>query len=224
MLRKWKKFFNKPADKIEIKQSNNTRIERRPETTKLLLFIDKLREKEEQLRKDALDKGPDSLDYKKHTIVANMLSQVDRKINAFNEEMASNNEYDEIKSIVDLAQDLLNIIEKTVTDHSETLQKQRDYHIEAARHSLDVGACGVVYGAATVAGLSSLGTGFALVAAAPKLSRMSKNALGLLKPSSATSALLLELQTSLKQMIDNLSFTLQLLKPEEVKERKSLSP
>ena len=225
LRRKLNRFFKQPTKIKEVKESvPTTRIEKRSETAKLLSFLQKLREKESLLAKDALKNGSDSLDYSKHTIVTTLLVDINQKVRVFNEEKPTNNEYDEIKSIVNLAQDLLNIIERIVAEHGSILQQPRDYRVKAAMHSVDVAACTVVYGAASTVGLSTLGTGFALIAAAPEISHAGKKALGLLKPTSATSLLLSDFQTSLKQMIQNLSLTLNLLKPDEASHSDNISP
>lgn len=128
-----------------------TRIEQYPELKEALHLIEKLHYKADELKKSAHSKGPTSIEQRKYEILSNLLNQIDKAIQDFNDNNIDGTNKDEMSQLINLIHKLCVLIDNTCKTNDYTLLLSRNKHREVASK--------VVYGstfAATFAAGSSV--------------------------------------------------------------------
>ena len=177
-----------------------TRFNQTDELKQFFPLLKQLRDKEAELKAAADKYGVGTNDYRKHTVIAGILSLLDARIKEFNQDKANDDLEIETEEVRKLIKDLANIIRIKTIRFEFTLMLPRNNYREMAKTAVTLGTYTAIGIASTAVPVGWVGTAFALFVAAPSADKKAQNALGLNKPAEMTKSLLL-----LNDMLETLS-------------------
>lgn len=140
-----------------------TKIEKHPELKQILTSLQKLRDKEKELKKAADKNGAGSSDYRKHLVISQLVTELNAKIDQFNSAPHSDSDDDAIELVKGLATTIKGIR----TTYEPTLTVFRDNHRKVADDIVNYGTKGAALAVSTALSLPSLLTLGAIFYTAP---------------------------------------------------------
>lgn len=126
-----------------------SRFNQNPYVKDIIELIEKLRNKEKKLKEAALRRGISSLDFKKHTIVADILDKIDCALYEFNQSPPLASLLAESSALETLISKLHEIVYKNVRHDNKILAAQRDPHKENAK--------ALLFYSTLIAGITAIG-------------------------------------------------------------------
>ena len=174
------------------------------ELKKILPLLNILREKEIELKNAANSNGSESIDFKKHIVVAEFLTHIDKKINVFNNTPPHSNRGDETKDILMFVRDLLVKVEETLKKDGEILNTPRNNQRLYANNVMIYGSSLIgVLGCAMAGSLTVIGM-FTAVCGGRLMSNIIRYQTGLSDLTPKSMRIVLDLATMLMEVGKNL--------------------
>ncbi len=159
-------------------------------------ILNKLRDKEAELKKDAETNGSGSIDARKYHILYGIMKKIDKVINDFNVSTASSSS-DEMNEIIQTTRKMLSIITNERREEETTLSTSRNHHRENVSNAVYYTTLGATYAVGTAVTAGTLGKLVTIFFVAPKVGKSVHKITGLDDLTPATLKLLDELLTEL---------------------------
>lgn len=193
----------------DVKPQSLSRFAQKKEATKIIEVLEKLQEKEDELKKSSDTLGVDSLAYAKYVILSKLLSHVNDSINDFNNKLALSNSIEELQEFINLLRELVEHIKEIYQnrEYRDTLSKFRNRDRENAKAAWSYGVWGAIGAAFVYSGLV-LGASTFLVGSG--VDNLVDNKTEVYNPLPQTCILINQLLTTLDLTIKNLMLTLNL--------------
>lgn len=169
-----------------------------------VIILNKLRDKQNELKESAEAKGPGSIDYRKHLVVADLMQRIDKTINEFNESKFTTNA-DETIHIIKTSRKISEIISAVRKTEEKTLMTTRNNQRENISNAVYYGAFGTTFIAGSALSIGTLGKLASLFYIAPTVSKSIHEATGLNDLSPTSARLLNELTIVLNHINANLT-------------------
>lgn len=183
-----------------------TRFDETADIKQIFPLLKALRSKEAELKAAAQKYGAGTTDYRKHTVIAGILSLLDQRIAEFNNNKAKEDLEEETKDVIKLVQDMAKIVRDKLIAFEFTLMLPRNSNREMAKTATTVGTYAAAGAAVVAMPLGVIGSIFTLFIAAPTVSQRVSDSLGLNSPAEMTAsvALLRDFSETLTRIGENL--------------------
>ena len=186
----YSRFFGKSDTKQKL-----SRFERCKELKPICPLLEALRLKEIELQDDITHNKSGIIAFKKHTVIAELVSNIDLIINKFNQEPACVDHYNEIEEVSALVKKIVELVTKTFMNDEKTLLLPRDKLKSTTDNVIHYSIIAAVI---SLNGLTIPALGLALFG-----SNVTRSALGLNNPIPKSAHLISELNTVLEEMSHN---------------------
>lgn len=184
--------------------SHSTKINTCVDLKKPIQLINKLRLKESELKKSADQKGPSSIDFRKHLVIENLLEQIDKAISDFNDRKIDLTQDDEIRSTINLVNKLTTIISNIRNEENKTLSASRNKLRKRLSNAVYFSTFGATLTLGSALSIPALANLAALFYVAPQLSNSIWKETGLNDLSPTSIRILNELSNTLDEINKNL--------------------
>lgn len=187
-----------------------SRFEKCTEFSQVFPLLKELHNKNGELEIEARKYGASSIGYLKHKIILKVKNEINSKITQFNSYPSHLNQFDEMKDIMVLADDLTNIIMQTLTMDKDSLLIPRNNQRKMVNAALDLATVG---GSVAVAMMSSPMPLIAVPAAflsSSMVSQYTRSAIGISNIAPRSACILFEMVGHLVLMNKNISISLGL--------------
>lgn len=163
-------------------------------------MIKKLRAKEIELKEMAELNGPQSDDYKKYEVIANLMLELNRAIGQFNR-VEADSSVTEVASTIRLVKKMHDIVEKTKKDHLDILMISRNNYRKNMNYFVYYGTMAGTLAATPALALTTLGKLVFLVGISTQISSKVTDVVGLSDTSPESFRLICLFSILLNQML-----------------------
>lgn len=183
-----------------------TRLENCLELKQIVPLLQRLRNKEAELKTAANANGSGSVDYRKYLVLTVLMKDVNFLVENFNKKAIPINTNLNIQDCIELVAGLGEAIKKVGERYGRNLNEARSNYKELANSSVYYGAYTVTVATSLMLPITSIGRIVTFFYLAPKVSHKVGNAVGKLDNTSATIKLLKEFVETLQRVFNNLNF------------------
>ncbi len=166
-------------------------------------ILNKLRDKQNELKEAADVKGNGSIDFEKHHIIAKLMQQIDKAISEFNESKFTSLS-DETTQMIKTTRKLLEIISNVPKAEEKTLKTSRNNQRENMSNAVYYGTFFTTFITGSALSAGTLGAIASLLYIAPTVSKSVHESTGLNDLSPTSARLLHELTIILKKIYASL--------------------
>ena len=183
-----------------------TRLENCQELKQIIPLLQKLKNKEAELKADASLNGSGSVGYRKYLVVTALMKQINALVDSFNKMPTPSSVDKNLEECIEFVRCLGETIRAVGLKYGRTLNEQRNKNKELASSSIRLGAFSATVATSFVMPVTIVGRLITFFYIAPKVSNKLEEAMGASDGTTATILLLKDFVETLHAVFNNLNF------------------